>query len=79
MSLPFCPARMNASPVHLITAYDEENARPLNASDANIGAPLLIQVLYSTPKLAVEQASSDHASALLSWPVVKVDIFGSRS
>jgi len=63
---------MNASPVHLMMAYDDENARPLKASDANTGAPSLLQVLESTPRLAAEQASSDQASVSLSCPVIVV-------
>jgi len=51
-------------------AYDDENARPLKASDAKTGAPSLLQVLESTPRLAVEQANSDHVSVLLSCPVI---------
>ena len=72
MSFPFRPTRMNASPVHLMIAYDDENANPLKASDANTGAPSLLQVLESTPRLAAEQANSDHASVLLSCPVIAV-------
>lgn len=68
---------MKASPVHLMIAYDEEKARPLNASDANTGAPSLLQVLESTPRLAAEHASNDHASVLLSCPVMLMVILGS--
>jgi hypothetical protein len=68
---------MNASPVHRITAYDDENASPLNASDANTGAPSLFQVLESMPRLATEQASSDHVSVLLSCPDIGVYNLGS--
>jgi hypothetical protein len=63
---------MNASPVHRMIAYDDENANPLKASDANTGAPSLLQVFLSTPRLATEHANSDHVSVLLSCPVISV-------
>jgi hypothetical protein len=63
---------MKASPVHLMIAYDEENANPLKAIEANTGAPSLLQVLESTPRLAAEQANSDHVSVLLSCPDIVV-------
>lgn len=63
---------MNASPVHLMIAYDEEKARPLKAIEANTGAPSLLHVLESTPRLAAEQANSDHVSVLLSCPDIVV-------
>lgn len=72
ISFPFRPTRIKASPVHLIIAYDDENANPLKASDANTGAPSLLQVLESTPRLAAEHANSDHASVLLSCPGIVV-------
>jgi hypothetical protein len=72
ISFPFRPTRMNASPVHLMMAYDDENAKPLKAIDANTGAPSLLHVLESTPRLAAEQANSDHVSVLLSCPVIVV-------
>ena len=70
ISFPFRPTRMKASPVHLMIAYDDENAKPLKASDAKTGAPSLLQVFESTPRLAAEQANSDHVSVLLSCPVI---------
>lgn len=70
MSLPFRPAFMNASPVHRIMEYEAAKARPLNAVEANIGAPSSPQLLYKTLKEAADSANNEYDSVLLSWAVI---------
>lgn len=70
MSLPFRPAFIKASPVHLMIEYVAANARPLKASDANKGAPSSPQLLYRTLKQAAEHASNNQASVPLNSPAI---------
>lgn len=77
MSLPFRPALMNASPVHLMIAYVAANASPLKASEANSGAPSSPQLLYRTLKQAAEHASNDNDSVLLNSLDIDISVISS--
>ena len=61
-SLPLKPFRMNTSPVHGINAYENSNATPEIASDANKGSPSLRQALASTEMQAIDSTLSEYVS-----------------
>jgi hypothetical protein len=65
MSLPLYPLFMNTSPVHRSRAYENANAIPLMASEANKGSPSLFQALLRIAKHVVDKMPSDHVSVPL--------------
>lgn len=50
---------MNTSPVHGINAYENANATPEMASEANNGSPSLRQALTSTEMQAMDKTLSE--------------------
>lgn len=53
---------MNTSPVHGISAYENANAKPEIASDANSGSPSLRQALTNTATQAMDSTLSEETS-----------------
>jgi hypothetical protein len=70
------PRRIKTSPVHGISAYENANATPEMARDANNGSPSLRHALTSTEMHTTDRRLSEYASVEVSasmFPAVNPD------